>query len=258
MRRWIQNRAEAMTEEGLAYLLSIVIFGLSVLLYSFSKYWDIQLSQIFAYAAMAFLLYGFWSYLAPILRSASESILIKGIWVALTFAGATIAVSLAQVLVNEAVQVPSSAFPHTQALVAVLVAPVVIGVFVIALGLLLVPVFQIMLYSESGELSIKAFLSPKKASSKRTGAEAKYIGRLFAFFVAIGLCFGGLARADAYLNGVSDFVRWFAYHFEAERFSTCSVGPEAKVSYLNGDQVVMVDKSEEGYIFQVVECADDR
>jgi len=247
-----------MTEEGLAYLLSMVLFALSVLLYWLSHYWDIQLSQVLVYAAMAFLLYGFWSYLAPILKRASESILVKGMWAALTFAGATVAVSLAKVFVNEALQVPSSAFPHTQALVAVLVAPIVIGIFVIALGLLLVPVFQIMLYSESGELSIKAFLSPESAGSKRSGAKAKYIGRFLAFFLAIGLCFVGLGRADAYLNEVGDFVQWFAYHFEAERFSPCAVGPEAKVSYLNSDQVVLVDKSEEGYIFQVVECAVER
>lgn len=258
MRRWIQTSAEAMTEEGLAYLIAIVLFCLSALFYSLSQYWESQLSPVLVYAAMAFLLYGFWSYLSPILSRARESILIKGIWVALTLAGATIAISLAKVFVNEVLQVPSSAFPHTHALVAVLVAPVVIAVFAIALGLLLVPVFQIMLYSETGELSIKALLSPKKADSKWSGAEAKYIGRLLAFFVAIGLCIAGLARADAYLNGLGDFVRWFAYHFEAERFSACSVGPEVKVSYLNGDQVVTVIKSEESYVFHVVECADDR
>jgi hypothetical protein len=62
-----------MTEEGLAYLLAMILFALSVLLYWLSHYWDIQLSQVLVYAAMAFLLYGFWSYLAPILKRAIDS-----------------------------------------------------------------------------------------------------------------------------------------------------------------------------------------
>ena len=258
MRRWIQSKAAEMTEEGLAYCFALALFTLSVLLYRLSHYWDIQISQVLAYAAITFLLYGFWSYLAPVLRRASESILVKGVWAALTVAGATVSVSLAQVFVNETLQVPSSAFPHTQALVAVLVAPVVIGVFVVALGLMLAPVFQIMLYSEGGELSIKSFLSTAPPDFKKTGVEAKYLGRFLAFFLALGLCFGGLGRTDTYLNGVGNFVRWFAYHFETERFASCTLGPEAKVSYLSGNQLVLAEKDDESYIFQVVECAVDR
>ncbi len=258
MRKWIQTKAAGMTEEGLAYCVALALFALSVLLCRLSRHWNIQLSQVLAYAAIAFLLYGFWSYLSPVLKRASESVVVKVVWAALTVIGVTVSVSLAQVVVNETLQVPSSAFPHTQALVAVLVAPIVIGVFVVALGLILAPVFQVMLYSEGGELSIKSFLSPAPREPGRTAGEAKYIGRFLAFFLALGLCFAGLGRSDSYLNEVGDFVRWFAYHFETERFSNCAVGPEAKVSYISGDQLVLAGSGEESYNFQVVECAVDR
>lgn len=243
-----------MTEEGLAYWVALFLLILSLLASKPSRYFGVQVSQVLAYAAMGFLLYGFLTYLAPVIKRASESLLIKGLWAGLTIAGATFSISLAQLAVNEALQVPTSGFPHTQTLVAVLVAPVVIGVFVVALGLLLSPIFQIMLYSESGDLSLKSFLSPKPPAAQKKSGEAKYIARFLAFFLVVGLCFAGLARSNAYLDGVGNFIRWFAFHFETERHSRCSLGQEARVAYLSSDQVVLAQKDGESYRFQVVAC----
>src|SRR5690625_4390827 len=124
MRSWIQARAAEMTEEGLAYSVALLLFILSLLAIKPSRYFDVQLPQVVVYAAIAFLLYGFWTYLAPVMKKASESILVKGVWTGLTIAGATVAISFSQMLVNEALQAPTSGFPHTQTLVGVLGARV--------------------------------------------------------------------------------------------------------------------------------------
>src|SRR5690625_6848154 len=97
MRSWIQARAAEMTEEGLAYSVALLLFILSLLAIKPSRYFDVQLPQVFVYAAIAFLLYGFWTYLAPVMKKASESILVKGVWTGLTIAGATVAISFSQI-----------------------------------------------------------------------------------------------------------------------------------------------------------------
>lgn len=256
MRRWIQDKSAAMTEEGLAYWVAVILFTLALIALKPSRYFGVQLSEVLAYIAIGFLIYGFWTYLSPILKKASESFLIKGLWAGITIAGATVSFSFAQLIVNETLQVPTSAFPHTQTLVAILVAPVVIGIFVFAIGLILTPAFQIMLYSESGELSIKSFISCRPQSTDKKWAEAKYFARFIAFAFVLSLCVAGLARNDVYLNGISDFVRWFAFHFETENYSRCLVPPEVRVGYLGGGRVVAASKDGASFKFQVIGCAN--
>ena len=220
-----------------------------------SRYFDVELPQVLAYVAVGFLIYGFWTYLSPVLKKASESLIVKAVWAAITIAGATVSFAFAQLMVNETLKVPSSAFPYTQTLVAILVAPVVIGIFVLALGLVLIPVFQAMLYSETGQLSIKSLLGPRSEGLNKKGTEAKYCVRFVAFFLILALCGYGLARNDVYLNGIGDFVRWFAFHFETENYSSCVVDPGTRVGYLGGDRVVAASKDGDVYDFKVIECA---
>jgi xanthine/uracil permease len=216
MRRWILEKSAAMTEEGLAYWVGAILFALALVAIKPSRYFDVELPQVLAYVAVGFLIYGFWTYLSPVLKKASKSLIVRALWAAITIAGATVSFAVAQLIVNETLKVPSSAFPHTQTLVDVLVAPVVIGIFVLALGLVLIPVFQVMLHSETGEFSIKSLLSPRSEGQNKKGTEAKYFVRFVAFFLILVLCGSGLARNDVYLSGVGDFARWFAFHFETE------------------------------------------
>lgn len=255
MRRWILEKSAPMTEEGLAYWIAAILFVFAFVAIKPSRYFDVKLPQVLAYVAVGFLIYGFWTYLSPVLKKASESLIVKALWAAITIAGATVSFAFAQLMVNETLKVPSSAFPHTQTLVAVLVAPVVIGIFVVALGLVLIPVFQVMLYSETGELSIKSLLGPRSVGLNKKGTEAKYCVRFVAFFLILALCGAGLARNDVYLNGIGDFVRWFAFHFETENYSSCVVDPGARVGYLGGDQVVVASKDGDVYDFKVIDCA---
>lgn len=245
-----------MTEEGLAYWIAIILLALALITLKPSRHFNVQLSEVLTYIAIGFLIYGFWTYLAPVLKKASESLLIKALWGGITITGATVSFSFAQLIVNEALRVPSSAFPHTQTLVAVLVAPVVIGIFIFVIGLILTPALQLMLYSKRGELSIKSFLSPRPQSTDKKWVDIKYFIRFIAFVSALSLCVAGLARNEVYLNGVSDFVRWYAFHFETENYSSCVVPSEVRVVYLGGDRVIMASKNDTGYIFKVIECAN--
>jgi xanthine/uracil permease len=255
MRKWILEKSAAMTEEGIAYWVGAILFALALVAIKPSRYFDVELPQVLAYVAVGFLIYGFWTYLSPVLKKASESLIVRALWAAITIAGATVSFAFAQLIVNETLKVPSSAFPHTQTLVAVLVAPVVIGILVLALGLVLIPVFQVMLHSETGELSIKSLLSPRFEGQNKKGTEAKYFVRFVAFFLILVLCGTGLARNDVYLSGVGDFARWFAFHFETENYSSCVVDPGARVGYLGGDRVVVASKDGNVYDFKVAECA---
>lgn len=256
MRRWIQDKSTEMTEEGLAYWVAVTLFIFALITLKPSRYFSVQLSEILAYMAIGFLIYGFWTYLSPVLKKASESLLVKALWAGITVAGVTVSFSFGQLIVNETLQVPSSAFPHTQALVAILVAPVVIGIFVFVIGLIVTPLLQIMLYSENGELSIKSFLAPRSQSTDKKWAEVKYFARFLAFISVLSLCITGLARNDIYLTGVSDFVSWFAFNFETEKYSNCLVPSGSRIGYLGGDQVVMASKIDTGYKFIVIECAN--
>lgn len=254
MRRWIQDKSSAMSEEALSYWISTILFALALITLKPSRYFDVDLPAILTYMAIGFLFYGFWTYLSPALKKASESLLFKALWAGVTITGVTFSFSLAQLIVNETLKVPSSAFPHTQTLVAVLVAPVVIGIFVFVIGLILTPILQIIIYSENGELSIKSLLSPRTQNTNSKWAEIKYFIRFIALISVLGLCVAGLARNKVYLNGVRDFVRWYAFHFETESHSSCLVDSEVRVGYLNDGRVITASKNDAGYSFQVSEC----
>lgn len=254
IRRWILNKSKTSTEEVLAYWIAAILFTFSVVLLKPSHYYGVELSQILAYIAIGFLIYGFWTYLSPMLKKSSDSLIIKALWAGITITGATISFSCAQIIVNETLKVPSSAFPHTQTLVALFLAPVVIGIFVLALGLVLIPVFQVMLYSETGEFSIKSILNPRNGRPKKEWTEVKYFVRFVAFVMTLVICVAGLTRNDIYLNGIGDFVRWFSFHFETENYSNCAVESGAKVGYLGGDQVISALKYEDSYEFKIVDC----
>lgn len=258
MYRKIQEKIQTMTEEKLAYCVGLFLVAFASVVGLPGYYLELHglgFFKVFAGVGIVFILYGFWTYLSPGLKKASESLIVKALWAAITIIGAAVSFSLAQLIVNEALKVPSSAFPHTQTIVAVLVSPFVIGLSIFVLGLLLTAPLHLMLHLGSEEFSLKALFGNLSKQAHANGTATEYFARLGAYMLALIVAVATSVFISLHLNGANNFIRWYAFHFETEIYSSCVAASETKVAYLGDDKVISATKKEDTFEFKVVQCS---
>lgn len=167
-----------------------------------------------------------------------------------TFIGTTVSFSVAGQVINYSLQVPSSPFIYTKAIVAVMVSPVVIAVFLAFTILFLLVLMLPFLFFESLTFSPKGILTSLRKN------EPKFIGfaRFMAVLLLMALCFQFLEYSQKYSEKIIDITRWYAFNMEMEEFTYCQVPDGVRVAYLGSEQIVLATSNEQNYQFNVATC----
>lgn len=189
-------------------------------------------------------------YFAPSIKKIWGNAVGKLLLTIVTFMGTTVSFSVAGQVINYSLQVPSTPFIYTKSIVAVMVSPVVIAVFLAFTVLFLLVLMMPFLFFENLKLSPKGILTSLWKN------EPKIIGfaRVVAFILLISLCFQFLEYSQKYSEKVMDITRWYAFNMEMEEFTYCQVPNAARVAYLGSAQIVLATSDEQGYQFNVVTC----
>lgn len=244
---------ETLTEEEAAYLLAALSFVLCVSLSVTARWLGFHSNALIYLIPLYLLLYGFMQFAIGIWRLARGRALGKLAYSVILLVGGAFTVALSAVGVNGILQVPSSAFPHTRAFVAVLSLPGIVLLTLPFIALLSSPLVLLASIYEHFPESLKELFSDRKKKSVKQGDIVLGV-RFITTITLFAALFSAIPLITPYSEWVSDVARWYAYHFEAEKFSYCNLLPNQRIVYLDGDLVIRALPQGEGFSFAVGQC----
>lgn len=244
-----------LSEESSHYVIGgVLVLGLSAVSYLFPN----LISKDLFYVPLTFFVCGFLVFIykstAKVRGSTVARLLMSVIAVVLS----TLSYAVAKQALNYGFEVPASAFPITHSVISLLAIPAVAVIGVSGIGfiaILALPFFFIPI--DFSRVSAKSFLEfkiPLKPFEDKIFWKA--IFRYFALIIMVSVCFTMVEQINWYSERVDGYAKRFAYHFEAEQFSYCALNEGEKVTYLNGDLIVVAsyEKTESNYSFRVSTC----
>ncbi|SFG30063.1 hypothetical protein [Neptunomonas qingdaonensis] len=241
------------TEETFGYIFSLLAF----LIFLMGKAIGLQNhAKGFYYLAVITLIYGFLVFVntlaKPFIDSGAGKLVISGILVI----GSGVSLALARLTINGELHVPSSAFPITQSILAVLYAPLTLSICLAFSGVIFIVIGAMLSIIPYRVSSIKSFLT-----SWHQGDEISVIGiiinlvRLSGLVAVISVAMHFSQNNDSYTEALASFTRWFAYSFESDEHSYCTINPGERVAYLDNDRIVVATKkSNEPYVYEIRPC----
>ncbi|OAN19777.1 hypothetical protein A3K86_00045 [Photobacterium jeanii] len=193
-------------------------------------------------------------YLLELIEKFTSTTIGKAVGAIFLLAGTTFNLAMASGTVNYALKVPASPFGYTQTLTSILTIPLTAAIgmlflFVILLLLVLfTSAFRIESFTAKKVLNLEFFKDSFKVSV------VSFLGRMFSAVVLFSVSLSFIQNNQWYSDQISEFTRWFAYNFEMESYSYCTVPDKAKVAYLTRDNIVVANEEKSTYIFYVTQC----
>jgi|AGTN01.2.fsa_nt_gi hypothetical protein len=244
----------SLTEEETAYLLASMALILCVLVNLVGARLGFHLSGWAFLLPVALFAYGFAQFIEGVWKTARKSALVKVANSVVVILGGGVVVAASGVAVNWSLQVPSSAFPHTRAMVAVLCLP---GVALIALpfaAFFASPLVMLISMAERFPRSFKEVFSRTWWKNPK-GTEIVVGVRMIVVIIILGASLAALKLTGPYSEWLADVARWYAYHFEAEKFSHCRLANDQRIAYIGGDYVVRVKPLGSDFVFEMGLCS---
>lgn len=195
---------------------------------------------------------GIFIYLSQLAHKVSSNIVLKSLFSVLFAAAITFSLSLADGLINEALNVPSSPFTYTQTITAILLIPI----FLISIS---------MIFSVIGIFALTFFptweLISALSNTERNAVKNKYPKRTTAarwfYLICMGVMSGeALSQSNSYEQYLKDFIQQYAFNFEMEKYTHCDNSEGEKIAYIDSSAVVVGTKNDKGYKFEVRACKE--
>ncbi len=244
---WLNHR----TEEQSAYLVALV--GLLLLALATQLIPKSVISYL-SVIPMVVLVYGFGVGVAGGLRGLLAGAITKIVWAVVIILGSTLSLALAKQHVNLSLNAPTNAFPLTVSLMTVLLSPLAASIIVGFIGLVLLPFSTIVAAIPVHHWSAKNLLLIFNRKGNSGVSVLTLCGRVGAYIIILGVCWGFNGNNAWYTEPLSDFAKWFAFHYDAEQYSVCSRDKEAKIAVVSGRYAIEAQKTEEGYQFRQITC----
>lgn len=164
----------------------------------------------------------------------------------------SVCLGAAGVFINNVIQTDSVSLPLTRNVLAILIAPSFIGVATFFMAIAALPLSQLyLMYS----LSVEKSSNPSLTRYKETYPIPTFFMRLFALcYLVFTLSGNGVGEITLKEESLRAAVGWFAYHFEANRYTRCSLA--SNQAALKGDDGIylVVTQKDEHYIFETKTC----
>jgi len=191
---------------------------------------------------------GIFQYLSKLAHKISNNILLKSIFTAIFVAGATVALSYADSLINETLKVPSGPFNYTQTITSLLLIPIFIAFIAIALS-----VISVFLITFSP--SITTFKLYEKEDEQRYQVPTIFLRCGILIFFGV-LAEKSLTQSEGYQKFVTDVIQDYAYNMEMEQYTHCDQSDGERFAYIDANTVVVAIKHGETYSFKVRACKE--
>ena len=246
----IKKYLEELNDESSAYFLFAILISLSIVTYRING----DYAKAFFWLSILFLCYGFFAFLLPRVTRIWESLIGKILISGLIFIGSTFSLSLSRIVINTTFQVPASPFIHTQALLAVLNAPLVLSILLGIPSIIIIPITMPFLLSKNETFTAKQILLFWKRDSFIPENWCVLCLRFVVLFALISICFAFMSKNDWYTSKVTKFAKWYAYNFETEQFSYCQLEKNERIAYIDGDDIILASKTNDEISFRTSKC----
>ncbi|MFA1563203.1 hypothetical protein [Aliivibrio fischeri] len=243
----LKKETGKLSNEQSAYLIALILFPLSILLtetFPFPSYWIVS----------SFLIYGFIVWIREWGDNLNSILYAKSLMALAFLAATTLNVAMASISVNSILEVPSSPFTYTITMVSILTVPftAAISLTMLAMPMMLISMFSAMFSIK--ELSAKKIVNFEIWSLMKEVSALNLLGRIFASLTVFFIATSFLGDNSWYTDQVAVFTKWFAYNFEMETYSYCSLPNNAHISYLDGERIIIGINEKSKYIFTVSNC----
>jgi hypothetical protein len=244
--------SEDRTEEQFAYILAAIFF----LLFLIAAKFNWEYAAAFLAIATFFLSYGFFNFLLPILDRIWNSFIGKFLVSGLIFSGSTFTLSLAKTAINESFHVPASPFFHTQALLSILLAPVVISIILVIASIILLPILMPYFLSKNKTFSAKQLLVLWKKDGIIPENSFLSCLRISIYLLFIFILLSFITNSGWYIDTIMKPAKWYAYIFETEGFSYCKLNKNERVAYIGDDNIVVATEENGVISFKMAKCVN--
>lgn len=249
----VQAFLEKQSEESASYIVAALAIAASLMtkLAGFTEYADL----LYYLAAFA-LIYGFIvfinSLVKPMVQSGLGKLILSGAFVI----GSGISLAMARQTINAELQVPSSVYPITQSILAVLLAPLTLSICLALTGVFFIVLGMFLSLTPIRVTSMKSLLVGWKNEALKGLEIVTNIVRFIGLIVVISLAMAFAKENDGYTEVLASFTKWFAYSFESETHSYCAKASGERVTYLSVKLIVISnrDSESENYSFRVNNC----
>lgn len=171
----------------------------------------------------------------------------------------TASLGMAKQVININFEVPTAAFPMSYSLLSALLTPLVCTMVIGGMGLVAVSIGVVLIFSpfDISKITAKKILTLTVPRLDLTASWFfKSLTRYIAMGIIVSFCFMLLENNDWYSKWALGMAKSFAYHWEAEKLSYCKLNEGEKLTYLEGDIIVVssYEKKDDSYTFRVDKC----
>ncbi|MGV3581651.1 MAG: hypothetical protein ACO1N8_05030 [Methylophilus sp.] len=167
-----------------------------------------------------------------------------------------VAIGLSAQVVNDITGINPSNFPHTQAMLAVLMIPLLIvgmGAFLYFAILILSPL--ILMFHISGEDYKRFFIPGYSMTNKLNFLKITRIVQVVSLIVFLGIIYSASQKiSNNYSIFVSDSARFLVYNMEMYSRAPCAIEGGGKVAFVGDDKVLVGFKNKSKTVFKLAEC----
>ena len=185
-----------------------------------------------------------------------ETVVGKAVLLLLLTMFTNIAIGLSAQVINDVTGVNPSSFPHTQAILAIFMIPllmVVISAFLYISILILGP-FILMFHFSDDDFK-KLFIPGYSVTNKVNYLKITKIAQVVSLTIFLGLIYGFSQRVnDNYSTFVSDAARFFVYNIEMYSKAPCVIERYAKIAFIGDDKILVGIKNKSETVFKLAEC----
>lgn len=241
---WIR----ALSYEEKCYFAGGVAFCIFILLNTILP--SSPLVSVSIYTVMLFLGAGVINYLMPYFQRVWGSIVGKFFLTIITFVGSTVCFSIAGQVINWSLGVSSLPFTYTLSVVALLVSPFIIFIFLLLAFVLLLMLMPLFFYDHTKFSLIEVGSTLVKKEPKAV----RGILRVFGIIILITMLSALLENLFGYSEKIGEFTRWYAFNFEMQPKTHCLIDEGDRVAYLDSSLIVLGKHIDDEYLFKTVLC----
>lgn len=194
--------------------------------------------------------------LLTLYKKVYETLVGKAILLLVFTALTNVAISLSAQVVNDVTGVNPSSFPHTQAILAILMIPLLaVGIGgILYFGILILSPFIFMFHISDDEL--KRFIIPSYSISYKINfLKTTRIIQVVSIIVFFGLIYSLSQKISRnYSTFVSESARFFVYNMEMYSKAPCPIEGNGKIAFIGDDKILVGFKSKSETVFRLAEC----
>lgn len=248
----LSSSLQNQTEETSGYVVSLLAF----ITFLAGKAIGFQDSvEGLYYLAVVALIYGFLVFLNSLTKPFIESGLGKLLLSGMLVIGSGVSLALARQTINSELHVPSSAYPITQSILAVLYAPLTLSICLALSGVFFLMVGVVLSFIPFKVVSMKSLLVNWWNEAFTAKEIVLNIIRLIGLIAVISVAVKFAEQNEWYTDTLASFTRWFAYSIESEEYSYCTLKPGERVAYLSNNRIVVATKGvNDEYLYEIETC----